>query len=672
MRRTMLFLAATLLAGTLPMMGSVSPLPTNGRSIDELEQRLSAIDSELEQLADYNLRGGVGSVGYRSGAGSDPKTQQSIRIELGEATMIDQVVLVPTIWREIKTGLRADGFPKAFRVVAGTSGDTTGTVIAHCDNTDPLLPRIAPMVIDCTPTMASWVTLEATALNTRIWDDRYVLQLAEMMVFSGEDNVALRKDLHVSTHGIWMGSGRDHHFLVDGFIPYLMNSGKGKQSRAYLSKVGIGDRPSLTIDLGQASPVNRIHLHTSDLNDTIPQAVADGFGVPRQLQVEGANQPDFSDAVELLEYRMHSIYETGPIIMLNFAETKCRYIRFTAIEPFFEQFEVETGTRLAFAEIEIFANGRNAALGRPVTSNFQTLPSDPNGRRNLDRMTDGRNFYGQILPLRQWMSELNRRHDLEAERPIVETALHQRYEKQKANLRRMSWLAVLLVCGIVFTILIDRMLRQRVIYQTRERIAANLHDELGANLYAIGLLGDLANGEMDSSGKSEDLADLIHEIRAVSKKTATAARYCTNMLGTPGLYEDLAKEMKRISNRTLADFKHDITFQGEEVLMTLTRRTRIDLFLFYQECLTNIIRHSGATQVSTKMTATKKTVHLAVADNGCGLFTDDPNQIPASLKRRAHLLGAHLSVEQNNDGGTTIHLTYRPRKLRLRKIWKLT
>jgi hypothetical protein len=42
------------------------------------------------------------------------------------------------------TGFRANGFPEAFRVLAGEETDRTGTVIAEFTEEDQLLPRIAP------------------------------------------------------------------------------------------------------------------------------------------------------------------------------------------------------------------------------------------------------------------------------------------------------------------------------------------------------------------------------------------------------------------------------------------------------------------------------------------------------------------------------------------------
>ena len=208
---------------------------------------------------------------------------------------------------------------------------------------------------------------------------------------------------------------------------------------------------------------------------------------------------------------------------------------------------------------------------------------------------------------------------------------------------------MLLAAGTVITKLIDRIIRQRAIYRTRERIAADLHDELGANLHAIGLLSDLVQSAKESP---EKLDRLLPRLRALTERSGAAAKYCTNMLEAKGLFEDLVEDMKRSSARIMADLEHDITFEGEAILQTLKPRKRIDLFLFYKECLINIIRHSGATRVSTQLIADRNELRLVITDNGHGL----DGEMPSSLKRRARLLGAQVTAENIPNDGTRITL----------------
>jgi len=650
-----------LLVGILPAMAApAEKFPQlKDLSLSRIEQRLAAIDAELEQLAKYSLRSGIGPVGYRSKPYEDSANTEWIQINLAEETPIDQIVLVPTIGHTEK-GFIADGFPLEFSIIAGNREDPNGTAIAHFRSQDRLLPRIAPLVVPCSGTTASWIRIEATMLSPRAWDGKYILDLSEILVFNGQENMALKQPVQASSPGGRAGFARRIRFLVDGFVPYLMDSHLGPQSIAYVGLADIGDHlRSLTIDLETVYPLNRIHLHAVDLSDTVPISTPIGFGVPQRLRVDGAMHPDFSDAVRLIDYHKKTVYETGPIIMRRFPETPCRYVRLIAEEPYLLSGYLGASF-IGFAEIELFSHSRNVAIGKAVHADFEPAPAG----RSLAALTDGCNLYGQILPLRDWMNQLALRHDLETERPIVVAELNRRYAHQKVNLTRMKWLAALLGAGIIFTLLIDRILRMREVARIMERFAADLHDELGANLHTIGLLSDLAEQALD---EPEELTMLHQRIRAVTKRTGTAMRHCAAMQEASELYTGLRADMERAAMRIMAKLEHTISIEGEEFLKQLKPRTRLDLFLFYKESLVNISRHSGATQFSTRLSASPREIHLTVSDNGHGIGESQGNRIPSSLKRRARLLSGRVNVESPATGGTSITLKLRTQRWGLRK-----
>jgi signal transduction histidine kinase len=656
MYRSPVICIAALLAGILPVIATPGKPAVESLSLTELEHRLADIDSKLKQLASYTLRGGTGSRGYRSKLHSQPDATEWIRIELGETVPIDQIVLVPTLWRDSETGIRSEGFPTAFRILAGT--DQTTNIVASFSEEDNLLPRIAPLIVPLKqPVKASWVTIDATTLSPNIGKEKYTLQFSEVLVFSGKENVALERPV---TTPLPERAGRAEQatFLTDGFLPYLMDAAYGLRSHTELMHAHIQHLPpTLTIDLTTPQPVNQINLHTAGAALSIPMIQFDCWAVPRHVRVIGATLADFTDQIVLCEYKQETIYDNGPIIMRRFPETVCRYIRIEILDYLPIVSLKNDPTDIAFSEIEVLSNSRNVAQGAPVT----TGPGLSGAPATLAKITDGLNYYGEILPLREWMNQLARRHDLETERPLIKTELDHRYEQQKTNLRRVSWLAALLAAGTIITGLIGQIIRQRAVFRTRERIAANLHDELGANLHAIGLLGDLAQEEIDATGTRDELAELVEivgEIRTVTEKTGAAARYCTNMLETPGLYENLTKEMQQTANHLLADLEHNVVIENHTEIDALGRRAAIDLYLFYKECLTNIIRHSGATRVFTRLNVAQKVIQLTVIDNGCGTG----NNIPPSLKRRARFLRAKLHANPAVGGGTEITLQFRNRQ----------
>lgn len=643
------------LVGTLLPLGLISlqalAAPLGAYTVTELENRLNEVETDLSLLANYSLGIGIGAIGYRSRSYLDPHHKEWIEIDFGTAIPLDEIVLVPAIRRDTENGFQADGFPMHFHIYAGTAENTNGMKIAEYACDQGVLPRIAPFIIQCKGTTASWIRVEAEMLSPRAFDQRYVFQLSEILVFSGEENVALHKPVRTTLNESAEVIGWKDRYVVDGFMPYLMDAAEGEQSIAYLSPTEIGHHPAFILDLGESLPIDRIHLHAVDQSDTLPQAFAGDVGIPKRLRIEGASTPDFADAEFLYEQINQTIYDMGPIMMMDFPETSCRYVRLRVIEPSVTTLYGPIPFRFGFAEIELFSKDRNVAFGKSIQTNYETI----NPFRSLANLTDGRNMFGTILPIREWLTQLANRHELEAEQPLLMEELNRRYVRQKNNLRRMTWLIALLLVGTVIIILVDRIIRQRAVYRTRERIAADLHDELGANIHAIGLLGDLAQAAKTSPDK---LDKLLLRMRALTERTGAAARYCTNMLEAKGLFEDLVEDMKRSSARIMADLEHEITIEGEDLLKCLKGRKRIDLFLFYKECLINIIRHSGATEVNTTLSANRNNLTLIVIDNGHGLN----GEVPSSLKRRARLLGGNVVSEKSKSGGTRISLNVKLRK----------
>jgi len=628
-----------------PLVASKAP-PFQEKSIAELEQELTGIDSELEQLATCTLRAGVGAVGYGSNQFSTPKHKQWIHINLEDTYSIDQIVLVPMLWRDPHFGVQSDGFPSAFRILAGDQ-DNPNT-IASVTQDDSMLPRIAPLVITLPePISTSWIKLEVTKMTPGGLSRKYVLQLSEILIFSSNENVALRKV--VSVKGPKKKIGHEQPgFLVDGFLPYLMDAHIGKESEPPMMPIQNISNAFFTIDLEESFPINQINLHTIDLNHRIPLRELDGYGVPERLRVTGANQADFSDAITLFDYERRSYIDSGPIISRRFPEISCRFVRLTALG------RPRKSSPTGFSEIEVLSAGQNIAIGKQLScKGFSSA-------KNLAKMTDGHNFYGTILPMREWMNQLARRHDLEVKRPLLVAELNQRYTDKKSQAKRLYWLSTLLIISVIAVIAVERMLHRHRLKAMKTRLAADLHDELGANMHSIGLLSDFAEQAIDSP---EKLRPYLQRIRTMSERTGSGIRQWTDMLEKKHHNTDVVGGMQRIAKRVVTEIEHNFNVEGECYLTQLPQIVQKDLLLFYKESLININRHADASQIATHLSADKQGIQLTVSDNGQGL--PQKTKAPASLKRRAKLLKAKLTVKSSATTGTHVTLSFRPRRWRI-------
>ena len=639
------------IAWLLALSADAQELDRDDASLSELEARQEYIEGMLDELPRTSMRSGTGSIGYRSRGFPDEEREVKIEIRLEQPERIDEIVLVPTIWRSMNDGFQADGFPLSFRVQAGMDGDSEGQTVASFTEADGLLPRVAPLIIPIEGLEASWIRIETQRLSKRAIDDRAVLQLSEILVFSGAANVALRQKVIASSSPNAASFPWHKNYLVDGSMPYVINSAKGGRSVAYIS--AIVEKPSIVVDLGKEYPLSGLQLYRVEQGDTVPQAYSSTYGIPQHLRVWGSMTEGFEDATLLHELFNRGRMEYGPIIMKRFSEVPVRYVRFEANNEMDPTLNLIEQGRLGFAEIEIYSKGENVALGKTATANHK--PNSPG--RSLVALTDGMNLYGEILPLQVWLGGLARRHELETELPLVVGELGHRYDRQEFRLSLMTWIAAIFAVGIGLIFLVERNLRLNQADQIRRRIAANLHDELGADLHAIGLLGDHAINVVDVRA---ELIDTAQRIRSLTEETSATARHCTNMLESGVDNGNFITEMRRSAFRLMDDTDYDLQVEGVKFLTRLKPRRRIDLLLFHKECLINTIRHSESSWVRTSLTASSKVILLQVSDNGVGLA----GKIPPSLQRRAKLMRGEVTCNETENGSSQITLSLRLNRLR--------
>ena len=609
--------------------------PASSR-LENLEAEVTRIERERTQLATPSMVGGVGSVGSESQLHKLPENTEWFRVDWGKPVPIDQVVLVPMIWLTDQ-GYSAGGFPLKFRVLAGMPGDSEGVEIASFREEDRLLPRNAPVVIPC-QTTASWVRVEATRLSPRIHENIYALQLAELIVFSGEENVALQGEVSSSSVSNQEGGQRHLSDLVDGYLPYVMNA-PGEKTISFFSHLESGKEGSLTIDLGASLPISQILFHPVESSASSPAGYENDLGIPEEFVIEGANKADFSDSVVLVKRKKKSFTDSGTILMLPFPERACRYVRLTT------KCTRPSHVMIAFSEIEILSKGRNVASGKPVQVEGLEESKRP------ESITDGFNRFGRILPLKQWMGELAHRHELERRLPELRHEIQRRYDQQKRNMVLLGWAMLLVVSGCVISILVMQLLKTKQIAGLKNRFAADLHDELGANLHSIAILLELAERNLKTQHAG------LGEIRRLVGSTAGAVRYCITKHSNP-LAHDLPTDFRNLNRRILADIECELEITGEEHLQKIKAILADDLFLFYKECLMNVSRHSKATAVRIVLHATPDRIELCVEDNGRGL----PAGTPPSLQRRAALLGARVESARPPAGGTRISLLLKTRR----------
>ena len=189
--------------------------------------------------------------------------------------------------------------------------------------------------------------------------------------------------------------------------------------------------------------------------------------------------------------------------------------------------------------------------------------------------------------------------------------------------------------------------------QERQRIAADVHDNIGGLLSTLKIYSDLSLEKKD-----------LTEVNRLNYKINN-------------LSEQLSLEVRKLSHqldlRTLSGFGIKVAVQqlceainesgNIEVLLLLDMQQPIsdqialNLYRIVQELFTNTLKHAQATKVRLEIALIRNDITVIYEDNGKGFDPQNPHSQGMGLtniRSRANIIGAKLTLESSDKGTTVI------------------
>lgn len=206
---------------------------------------------------------------------------------------------------------------------------------------------------------------------------------------------------------------------------------------------------------------------------------------------------------------------------------------------------------------------------------------------------------------------------------------------------------------------------QSVREEERNSLARELHDELSQTLTALKI--DLVRlGEKTGiAGNSLPAAEFKNKIPAMLAIVDAAmdttrkivAELRPGMLDELGLAAAMEWQTGEFQKRTRIKCSLEIEFDENAVNMNV----KTTIFRILQECLTNIVRHSGATAAKIRLCDEENRIFFEVEDNGSGF---DCQQVEAAtsfgilgMRERVLLLGGTTKISRTGTGGTRVSVS---------------
>ncbi len=218
----------------------------------------------------------------------------------------------------------------------------------------------------------------------------------------------------------------------------------------------------------------------------------------------------------------------------------------------------------------------------------------------------------------------------------------------------LSFAFVAAVLYAIYRYRIDQLL---AIERLRARIASDLHDDVGTDLSSIVLATHAMEHKLALSPQQQDE---IRQIGRIALRTQDMMRDIVWVLNSRNdSLSDIILKMREVNTRMLKGIS--FTFKGPDSPVTekVSLEFKRTIFLFYKECLHNIIKHSAASEVSIEVRFQQGEFVLNLADNGKGFNPDAPNAGIGlqSMRSRAEHLGGSLTISSAEGSGTKITLT---------------
>ena len=220
-------------------------------------------------------------------------------------------------------------------------------------------------------------------------------------------------------------------------------------------------------------------------------------------------------------------------------------------------------------------------------------------------------------------------------------------------------LAGVLLISIGYAGYRSRTARLLGIERVRTRIAADLHDDIGANLTRIAILSEVAHQQLQDAHPSA--AAPLSSIARISRESAASMSdivWAVNPRRDSLL--DLVLRMRSFANEVLAGRQIEFQFVApdRELSQKLGAELRRDVFLIFKEALNNAVRHSSCTQVVIELRLDQYALSLVVRDDGCGFVPSGSSEGHGlvSMKRRAMSVGGELTLQSLEGEGTKVSL----------------
>lgn len=193
--------------------------------------------------------------------------------------------------------------------------------------------------------------------------------------------------------------------------------------------------------------------------------------------------------------------------------------------------------------------------------------------------------------------------------------------------------------------------------KTRNKIARDLHDDIGSTLSTILLYSNSAQAKVDfKKGEASEIFGKISNVAGNMMDEMSDIIWAINPM-----QDSMDKILKRmhyyaapLANAQNMYFAFNVDEGIKQLHLSMDKRK--NLFLIFKESVINAIKYSEGTAIYAELYTNDGHLHMLVKDDGKG-FTDHDGSGNGlnNMKNRAEETGGRLQINSAENSGTTIH-----------------
>jgi signal transduction histidine kinase len=206
-------------------------------------------------------------------------------------------------------------------------------------------------------------------------------------------------------------------------------------------------------------------------------------------------------------------------------------------------------------------------------------------------------------------------------------------------------------------------LRQKeALEKERARIARDIHDQVGASLTQLSLLGELVEGDKNNPEEVEGHARQIEQTALETTHALDEIVWTVNPSNDTldGLITYVCKYAQ--DYLAVAGVRYRLEAPPQLPGTPISPELRHNVFLASKEAITNVVRHAQATAVSLRLRLDPASFTLEIEDDGRGLGGLDPKAAQTrnglrNMRKRMEDIGGSFFMGPAPERGTIVRLT---------------